>query len=109
MSVCDINPQTHAPAVPHLRRELLNEQNLGSDVLIFHPSVQNYYQNRPAMPSAAPRVQTSNGPRPVGPAHVYPSSSQMMMISQQQLSFAGSPQGYFLPGQVGSQDSLSSS
>eukprot|EP00066_Takifugu_rubripes_P028540 XP_011617806.1 PREDICTED: eukaryotic translation initiation factor 4 gamma 1-like [Takifugu rubripes] len=60
---------------------------------------QNYYQNRPAMPSAAPRVQTSNGPRPVGPAHVYPSSSQMMMISQQQLSFAGSPQGYFLPGQ----------
>ncbi|TNM98249.1 hypothetical protein fugu_014495 [Takifugu bimaculatus] len=51
------------------------------------------------MPSAAPRVQTSNGPRPVGPAHVYPSSSQMMMISQQQLSFAGSPQGYFLPGQ----------
>ncbi|XP_029687531.1 eukaryotic translation initiation factor 4 gamma 1-like isoform X2 [Takifugu rubripes] len=62
-------------------------------------ALQNYYQNRPAMPSAAPRVQTSNGPRPVGPAHVYPSSSQMMMISQQQLSFAGSPQGYFLPGQ----------
>lgn len=55
------------------------------------------------MPSAAPRVQTSNGPRPVGPTHVYPSSSQMMMISQQQLPFAGSPQGYFLPGQVGSQ------
>ncbi|XP_056246690.1 eukaryotic translation initiation factor 4 gamma 1a isoform X2 [Seriola aureovittata] len=58
---------------------------------------QNYYQNRPAMATSAPRVQTSSGPRPVGPTHVYPPSSQMMMISQQQLSFAGSPQGYFIP------------
>ncbi|KAE8290913.1 Eukaryotic translation initiation factor 4 gamma 1 [Larimichthys crocea] len=58
---------------------------------------QNYYQNRPAMATNAPRVQTSSGPRPVGPAHVYPPSSQMMMISQQQLSFASSPQGYFIP------------
>uniref|UniRef100_A0A665V820 Eukaryotic translation initiation factor 4 gamma 1-like n=1 Tax=Echeneis naucrates TaxID=173247 RepID=A0A665V820_ECHNA len=58
---------------------------------------QSYYQNRPAMATSAPRVQTSSGPRPVGPAHVYPPSSQMMMISQQQLSFAGSPQGYFIP------------
>ncbi|XP_074544288.1 eukaryotic translation initiation factor 4 gamma 1a isoform X2 [Halichoeres trimaculatus] len=57
---------------------------------------QSYYQNRPAMATSAPRVQTSSGPRPVGP-HVYPSSSQMMMISQQQLSFAGSPQSYFIP------------
>lgn len=79
-----------------------------SNFFIFLDSfdvLQNYYQNRPAMPTTAPRVQTSNGPRPVGPAHVYPPSSQMMMISQQQLSFAGSPQGYFLPtGQVGPHD-----
>uniref|UniRef100_A0A8C5EGH6 Eukaryotic translation initiation factor 4 gamma 1-like n=1 Tax=Gouania willdenowi TaxID=441366 RepID=A0A8C5EGH6_GOUWI len=58
---------------------------------------QNYYQNRPAMAASAPRVQTSSGPRPVGPTHVYPTSSPMMMISQQQLPFAGSPQGYFIP------------
>ncbi|XP_042352934.1 eukaryotic translation initiation factor 4 gamma 1a isoform X2 [Plectropomus leopardus] len=58
---------------------------------------QSYYQNRPAMATSAPRVQTSSGPRPVGPTHVYPPNSQMMMISQQQLSFAGSPQGYFIP------------
>uniref|UniRef100_A0A7N8YMW8 Eukaryotic translation initiation factor 4 gamma, 1a n=1 Tax=Mastacembelus armatus TaxID=205130 RepID=A0A7N8YMW8_9TELE len=49
------------------------------------------------MATSAPRVQTSSGTRPVGPTHVYPSSSQMMMISQQQLSFAGSAQGYFIP------------
>ncbi|XP_030015637.1 eukaryotic translation initiation factor 4 gamma 1a isoform X3 [Sphaeramia orbicularis] len=59
-------------------------------------ALQGYYQNRPAMATSAPRVQTSSGPRPVAP-HVYPPSSQMMMISQQQLPFAGSPQGYFLP------------
>ncbi|KAM3604685.1 uncharacterized protein V6R79_014834 [Siganus canaliculatus] len=58
---------------------------------------QSYYQNRPAMATSAPRVQASSGPRPVGPTHVYPPSSQMMMISQQQLSFPGSPQGYFIP------------
>uniref|UniRef100_A0A672J8T3 Eukaryotic translation initiation factor 4 gamma, 1a n=1 Tax=Salarias fasciatus TaxID=181472 RepID=A0A672J8T3_SALFA len=51
----------------------------------------------PTMATSAPRVQTSSGPRPVGPTHVYPTSSQMMMISQQQLPFAGSPQGYFIP------------
>uniref|UniRef100_A0A4W6DTL1 Eukaryotic translation initiation factor 4 gamma, 1a n=1 Tax=Lates calcarifer TaxID=8187 RepID=A0A4W6DTL1_LATCA len=72
----------------------------------FPPSsvLQSYYPNRPTMATSAPRVQTSSGPRPVGPAHVYPPSSQMMMISQQQLSFAGSPQSYFIPphGQVGS-------
>uniref|UniRef100_A0A7N8WQU3 Eukaryotic translation initiation factor 4 gamma, 1a n=1 Tax=Mastacembelus armatus TaxID=205130 RepID=A0A7N8WQU3_9TELE len=58
---------------------------------------ENYYPSRPAMATSAPRVQTSSGTRPVGPTHVYPSSSQMMMISQQQLSFAGSAQGYFIP------------
>uniref|UniRef100_A0AAQ4QSW2 Eukaryotic translation initiation factor 4 gamma, 1a n=1 Tax=Gasterosteus aculeatus aculeatus TaxID=481459 RepID=A0AAQ4QSW2_GASAC len=63
-------------------------------------ALQSYYQNRPAMATSAPRVQTSSGPRAVGPTHVYPPSSQMMMISQQQLSFPGSPQGYFIsPGQ----------
>uniref|UniRef100_A0A8D0AE28 Eukaryotic translation initiation factor 4 gamma, 1a n=1 Tax=Sander lucioperca TaxID=283035 RepID=A0A8D0AE28_SANLU len=50
-----------------------------------------------SMATSAPRVQTSSGPRPVGPTQVYPHGSQMMMISQQQLSFAGSPQGYFIP------------
>uniref|UniRef100_A0A8C5CKA1 Eukaryotic translation initiation factor 4 gamma 1 n=1 Tax=Gadus morhua TaxID=8049 RepID=A0A8C5CKA1_GADMO len=49
------------------------------------------------MPTSAPRVQTSSGPRPVGPTHVYPAGSQMMMIPQQQISFPGSPQGYFIP------------
>ncbi|KAF7648962.1 hypothetical protein LDENG_00149320 [Lucifuga dentata] len=58
---------------------------------------QSYYQNRPTMATSAPRVQTGSGPRSVGPTHVYPPSSQMMMIPQQQLSFAGSPQGYFIP------------
>lgn len=63
--------------------------------------LQSYYQNRPVVPTNAPRVQTSSGPRPVGATHVYPSSSQMMVIPQQQLSFTGSPQGYFIPtGQV---------
>ncbi|XP_061776363.1 eukaryotic translation initiation factor 4 gamma 1a isoform X2 [Nerophis ophidion] len=51
---------------------------------------QGYYTSRPTMATSAPRVQTSVGPRPVGP-HVYPQGSQMMMISQPQLSFPGSP------------------
>uniref|UniRef100_A0A7N6FIK7 Eukaryotic translation initiation factor 4 gamma, 1a n=1 Tax=Anabas testudineus TaxID=64144 RepID=A0A7N6FIK7_ANATE len=58
---------------------------------------QGYYQNRPAMATSAPRVQTSSGTRPVGPTHVYPPTSGMVMISQQQLPFPGSPQGYFIP------------
>lgn len=45
--------------------------------------LQGYYPNRPAIPASAPRVPSS-GPRPVAP-HVYPASSQMMMISQQQI------------------------
>uniref|UniRef100_A0A7N8YFN4 Eukaryotic translation initiation factor 4 gamma, 1a n=1 Tax=Mastacembelus armatus TaxID=205130 RepID=A0A7N8YFN4_9TELE len=57
----------------------------------------NYYPSRPAMATSAPRVQTSSGTRPVGPTHVYPSSSQMMMISQQQLSFAGSYRAQYMP------------
>ncbi|XP_054612711.1 eukaryotic translation initiation factor 4 gamma 1a isoform X2 [Dunckerocampus dactyliophorus] len=60
-------------------------------------ALQGYYPNRPAMATSAPRVQTSSGPRTVGPTHVYQPGSQMMMISQQQLSFPGSPQGYFIP------------
>uniref|UniRef100_A0A3Q1JN40 Eukaryotic translation initiation factor 4 gamma, 1a n=1 Tax=Anabas testudineus TaxID=64144 RepID=A0A3Q1JN40_ANATE len=47
--------------------------------------------------TGAPRVQTSSGTRPVGPTHVYPPTSGMVMISQQQLPFPGSPQGYFIP------------
>ncbi|KAM8839679.1 eukaryotic translation initiation factor 4 gamma 1-like isoform 3-T3 [Synchiropus picturatus] len=57
---------------------------------------QGYYPSRPTMPTSAPRVQTSSGPRAVGPTHVYPSSSQMMMISQPQHPFAGPPQSYFI-------------
>ncbi|XP_036822947.1 eukaryotic translation initiation factor 4 gamma 1 isoform X4 [Oncorhynchus mykiss] len=55
---------------------------------------QPYYANRP---TSVTRVQTSSGPRPVGPTHIYQPGSQMMMIPGQQLSFAGSPQGYFIP------------
>lgn len=52
------------------------------------------------MAASAPRVQSSSGPRPAGPLPVYPASSQMMMIPQQQISFGGS-QSYFIPpGQV---------
>ncbi|XP_036411692.1 eukaryotic translation initiation factor 4 gamma 1a isoform X3 [Colossoma macropomum] len=59
---------------------------------------QQYYHNRPNLPNSAPRVPTSSTPRPVQPAHVYPPSSQMMMIPQQPLQFANS-QGtaYFIP------------
>uniref|UniRef100_A0A3P8XJF7 Eukaryotic translation initiation factor 4 gamma, 1a n=1 Tax=Esox lucius TaxID=8010 RepID=A0A3P8XJF7_ESOLU len=60
-------------------------------------ALQPYYANRPAMNTSAPRVQTSSGPRPVGPAHVYQTGSQMMMIPGQQLSFTSSPQSYFIP------------
>ncbi|XP_061878591.1 eukaryotic translation initiation factor 4 gamma 1a isoform X5 [Entelurus aequoreus] len=52
---------------------------------------QGYYTSRPTMATSVPRVQTSVGPRPPGPTHVYPQGSQMMMISQPQLSFPGSP------------------
>uniref|UniRef100_A0AAZ3NPT0 Eukaryotic translation initiation factor 4 gamma 1 n=1 Tax=Oncorhynchus tshawytscha TaxID=74940 RepID=A0AAZ3NPT0_ONCTS len=60
-------------------------------------ALQPYYANRPTMPTSVTRVQTSSGPRPVGPTHIYQPGSQMMMIPGQQLSFAGSPQGYFIP------------
>uniref|UniRef100_A0A8C7ZWB4 Eukaryotic translation initiation factor 4 gamma, 1a n=1 Tax=Oryzias sinensis TaxID=183150 RepID=A0A8C7ZWB4_9TELE len=62
----------------------------------FCSCFQTYYQNRPAMAASAPRVQSSSGPRPAGPLPVYPASSQMMMIPQQQISFGGS-QSYFIP------------
>lgn len=48
-------------------------------------------------------VQVRGGPRPARSPHFYPPRSQMMMISHQQLSFAASTQGYFIPtGQVNS-------
>uniref|UniRef100_A0A3Q3ARZ8 Eukaryotic translation initiation factor 4 gamma 1 n=1 Tax=Kryptolebias marmoratus TaxID=37003 RepID=A0A3Q3ARZ8_KRYMA len=66
---------------------------------------QPYYPNRASLPpSSGPRgIPPSSAPRPVTPTHVYQAGpgSQMMMIPQQQLSFASSPQGpaYFIPGQ----------
>ncbi|XP_070399456.1 eukaryotic translation initiation factor 4 gamma 1 isoform X6 [Nothobranchius furzeri] len=63
---------------------------------------QPYYANRASLPpSTGPRGVPPSAPRPVTPTHVYQAGSQMMMIPQQQLSFAGSPQGpaYFIPGQ----------
>uniref|UniRef100_A0A8C6LYL9 Eukaryotic translation initiation factor 4 gamma 1 n=1 Tax=Nothobranchius furzeri TaxID=105023 RepID=A0A8C6LYL9_NOTFU len=65
-------------------------------------SLQPYYANRASLPpSTGPRGVPPSAPRPVTPTHVYQAGSQMMMIPQQQLSFAGSPQGpaYFIPGQ----------
>uniref|UniRef100_A0A4W4G255 Eukaryotic translation initiation factor 4 gamma, 1a n=1 Tax=Electrophorus electricus TaxID=8005 RepID=A0A4W4G255_ELEEL len=60
--------------------------------------VNPYYPNRPSLPSGAPRVPPNSTPRQVPPTHVYPTSSQVMMIPQQQLQFPNS-QGpaYFLP------------
>uniref|UniRef100_A0A4W4G031 Eukaryotic translation initiation factor 4 gamma, 1a n=1 Tax=Electrophorus electricus TaxID=8005 RepID=A0A4W4G031_ELEEL len=52
----------------------------------------------PLLPYGAPRVPPNSTPRQVPPTHVYPTSSQVMMIPQQQLQFPNS-QGpaYFLP------------
>ncbi|KAG7456996.1 hypothetical protein MATL_G00241910 [Megalops atlanticus] len=59
---------------------------------------QQYYQNRPSLPSASSRVPTSSAPRPVGPTHVFQPGTQMMMIPQQQLSFGSSQNpAYFIP------------
>ncbi|KAM9790515.1 eukaryotic translation initiation factor 4 gamma 1a isoform 6-T6 [Syngnathus typhle] len=57
-------------------------------------ALQGYYSHHPPMPASTPRVQP--GPRPPVPSHVYPTTPQMMIIPQQQLSFAGSPQSYFM-------------
>ncbi|XP_013881883.1 eukaryotic translation initiation factor 4 gamma 1 [Austrofundulus limnaeus] len=68
-------------------------------------SLQPYYANRASLPpSSGPRgIPPSSAPRSVTPTHVYQAGpgSQMMMIPQQQLPFASSPQGpaYFIPGQ----------
>uniref|UniRef100_A0A672IKW1 Eukaryotic translation initiation factor 4 gamma 1 n=1 Tax=Salarias fasciatus TaxID=181472 RepID=A0A672IKW1_SALFA len=67
-------------------------------------SLQPYYNRASLPPSSGPRgVPPSSGPRPVTPTHVYQAGpgSQMVMIPQQQLPFASSPQGpaYFIPGQ----------
>uniref|UniRef100_A0A3P9IPM7 Eukaryotic translation initiation factor 4 gamma 1 n=1 Tax=Oryzias latipes TaxID=8090 RepID=A0A3P9IPM7_ORYLA len=70
---------------------------------------QPFYTSRTGLaPSTGSRgVPPSSAPRAVTPTHVYQAGpgSQMMMISQQQLSFPSSPQGpaYFIPGQVSNQ------
>ncbi|XP_053083441.1 eukaryotic translation initiation factor 4 gamma 1a isoform X3 [Pangasianodon hypophthalmus] len=62
------------------------------------PQPRQSYYPRGSLQSNAPRVATSNPPRPVPPPHVYPSSSQMVMIPQQQLPFPPNSQGpaYFI-------------
>ncbi|KAK3534830.1 hypothetical protein QTP86_026435 [Hemibagrus guttatus] len=55
---------------------------------------QQSYYSRGNLQSNAPRVATNNPPRPVPPPHVYPSSSQMVMIPQQQLPFPPNSQGH---------------
>uniref|UniRef100_A0A3B5M7G2 Eukaryotic translation initiation factor 4 gamma, 1a n=1 Tax=Xiphophorus couchianus TaxID=32473 RepID=A0A3B5M7G2_9TELE len=74
----------------------LHQQVLTLFTLSLYPFF-SYYPSRATMAASGPRVQTTSGPRPVAPAHVYPTSSQMMMIPQQQISFGGSPQSYFIP------------
>uniref|UniRef100_A0A667Z0H5 Eukaryotic translation initiation factor 4 gamma, 1a n=1 Tax=Myripristis murdjan TaxID=586833 RepID=A0A667Z0H5_9TELE len=94
-------PPPQMNSAPQPRQFAAGPRALHQQVLTLFTFLQipsGYYQNRPAVPTSAPRVQTSSGPRPVGPPHLYPPGSQtMMMIPQQQLSFAGSPQGYFIP------------
>ncbi|XP_066508160.1 eukaryotic translation initiation factor 4 gamma 1-like isoform X2 [Hoplias malabaricus] len=60
-----------------------------------------YYHNRPNLSSSAPRVPPNSTTRAVATGHVYPSNSQMMMISQQQLQFPNSqaPAYFIQPGQ----------
>ncbi|KAK3513586.1 hypothetical protein QTP70_025364 [Hemibagrus guttatus] len=58
------------------------------------PQPRQSYYSRGNLQSNAPRVATNNPPRPVPPPHVYPSSSQMVMIPQQQLPFPPNSQGH---------------
>ncbi|XP_047662298.1 eukaryotic translation initiation factor 4 gamma 1a isoform X3 [Tachysurus fulvidraco] len=58
------------------------------------PQPRQSYYPRGNLQSNAPRVATNNPPRPVPPPHVYPSSSQMVMIPQQQLQFPPNSQGH---------------
>ncbi|XP_060762531.1 eukaryotic translation initiation factor 4 gamma 1a [Neoarius graeffei] len=58
------------------------------------PQPRQSYYPRGNLQSNTPRVATSNPPRPVPPPHVYPSSSQMVMIPQQQLPFPPNSQGH---------------
>ncbi|XP_051966667.1 eukaryotic translation initiation factor 4 gamma 1-like isoform X2 [Xyrauchen texanus] len=68
---------------------------------------QQPYYSRPTLPPNSGRVQPSSAPRSIPPPHgahpphvFQPSPSQMMMIPQQQISFANT-QGaaYYIPGQ----------
>ncbi|XP_030073011.1 eukaryotic translation initiation factor 4 gamma 1 isoform X2 [Microcaecilia unicolor] len=58
---------------------------------------QHFYQNRPQPPTSASRLPSTTTARAVPPAHVYPTSSQVMMIPSQ-LSYPTS-QGYYIQGQ----------
>ncbi|TST47713.1 Eukaryotic translation initiation factor 4 gamma 1 [Bagarius yarrelli] len=58
------------------------------------PQPRQSYYPRGSLQSNAPRVAASNPPRPVPPPHVYQSSSQMVMIPQQQLPFPTNSQGH---------------
>nr|XP_033815042.1 eukaryotic translation initiation factor 4 gamma 1 isoform X2 [Geotrypetes seraphini] len=58
---------------------------------------QHFYQSRAQPPTSASRLPSTTTARAVPPAHVYPTSSQVMMIPSQ-ISYPAS-QGYYLQGQ----------
>ncbi|XP_029473094.1 eukaryotic translation initiation factor 4 gamma 1 isoform X7 [Rhinatrema bivittatum] len=60
-------------------------------------SLQHFYQSRAQPPTSASRLPSNAAARAVPPAHVYPTSSQVMMIPSQ-LSYPAS-QGYYIQGQ----------
>ncbi|XP_066476040.1 eukaryotic translation initiation factor 4 gamma 1 isoform X3 [Tiliqua scincoides] len=61
-------------------------------------SLQHFYQSRAQPPTSASRVQSNTSARPGAPTHVYPATSQVMMIPSQ-ISYPASQGAYYIPGQ----------